>query len=122
MGPQTGYPSMSSPTECISQASAAVPGAPRWRVLCRERGLDVAEVEMVSARYRAYRSYMAPKGGGLPLEDWFRYYRMEKASDSGVGAIGDCSATGEAPEHTALSNPGGFLEVLREQLATVGDG
>ena len=37
---------------------------------------------MVSGRYRAYRDFMAPQGGGLPLEAWFRFYRLEKQSES----------------------------------------
>ena len=45
--------------------------------------LLVAEVEMVASRYVAYRDYMKPHGGGLPLTGWFRFYCQEKASESG---------------------------------------
>lgn len=74
---------------------------------------------MVSGRYRAYRDYMAPRGGGLTLEAWFRFYRLEKQSESPDqtgGVVGGCSATGEALEQNVLTSPGPFLEVLKEEL------
>jgi len=74
---------------------------------------------MVSSRYRAYRDYMAPKGGGLALEAWFRFYRLEKQSESPDqtgGVVSGCSATGEATEQNVLTNPRAFLEILKEQL------
>lgn len=90
-----------------------------WRSLCRARRIDPAEVEMVSSRYVAYRDYMELHGGGLPLVGWFRFYCQEKASESGTqggGVVSDCSATGEAIEQNVLSDPQGFLEILRLQL------
>lgn len=74
---------------------------------------------MVSGRYRAYRDYMAAKGGGLPLEGWFRFYWREKQSenpDQTGGVVSGCSATGEATGQNVLTNPAAFLEILREQL------
>ena len=50
----------------------AVP-VPSWRSRARAAGIDPAEVEMVSGRYRAYRDFMARSGGGLTLEAWFRF-------------------------------------------------
>ncbi len=76
---------------------------------------------MVASRYMAYRTYMKDHGGGLPLTGWFRFYRQEKASESGAqggGVVSDCSATGEAIEQNVLTDPQGFLEILRLQLAT----
>jgi hypothetical protein len=74
---------------------------------------------MVSGRYRAYRDYMAPRGGGLALEVWFRFYRLEKQSenpDQTGGVVSGCSATGEATEQTVLTRPADFLAVLRAEL------
>lgn len=95
---------------------------PDWRAACRSRGIDPAEVEMVSGRYLAYRDFMAGQGGGLALEAWFRFYRLEKASDSGQQAgvpVGGCSADGDAPKQAVLEDPAGFLELLRLRIAGV---
>ena len=59
-----------------------------WRRRCRDAGFDPAEVETVSSRYAAYRGYMDARGGGLPLEPWFRFYRLEKESETGTQAAG----------------------------------
>lgn len=103
-----------------SPAQATARGAPAaWRVRCRALGIDPDEVEMVSGRYRAYRDFMAARGGGLTLTEWFRFYRLEKQSESPDqtgGVVSGCSATGEAIEQNVLSNPSAFLSVLAEQL------
>ena len=94
-----------------------------WRSLCRARRIDPAEIEMVASRYVAYRDYMQPHGGGLPLAGWFRFYCQEKASDNGAqtgGVVSDCSAGGEAVQQNgSLTDPQGFLEILRLQLETL---
>jgi hypothetical protein len=80
---------------------------------------------MVSGRYRAYRDYMAPQGGGLTLDVWFRFYRLEKQSeapDQAGGVVSGCSATGEATEQNVLTNPAAFLDILREQLGGIPTG
>lgn len=74
---------------------------------------------MVSGRYRAYRDYMATRGGGLALEAWFRFYRLEKQSESPDqtgGVVSGCSATGEATEQNVLTRPAEFLALLRDSL------
>lgn len=74
---------------------------------------------MVSSRYRAYRDFMAPRGGGLSLKGWFRFYRQEKQSESPDqtgGVVSGCSATGEAVIQNVLTNPGAFFAILQEQL------
>ena len=96
----------------------AVP-VPSWRARARAAGIDPAEVEMVSGRYRAYRDFMAPKGGGLTLEAWFRFYRLEKQSeapDQTGGVVSGCSATGEAAEQSVLTRPAEFLALLNDSL------
>lgn len=99
-------------------APAARPVA-AWRAHCRGAGIDPAEVEMVAARYRAYRDFMKTHGDGLSLEGWFRFYRMEKESESPDqkgGVVGGCSATGEAVAQNVLSSPAEFLAILKEHL------
>jgi hypothetical protein len=93
-----------------------------WRVRCRAAGIDPAEVEMVAGRYRAYRDFMASRGGGLTLDEWFRFYRLEKQSESPDqtgGVVSGCSATGEAVEQTVLTRPAEFLALLREELGSI---
>ena len=100
---------MQAPTQVI----------PPWRTRCRAAGIDPAEVEMVASRYRAYRDFMAPRGGGLSLEAWFRFYRQEKQSESPDqtgGVVSGCSATGEAVVQNVLTNPGAFFAILQERL------
>jgi hypothetical protein len=107
--PGPGYISMSAPATTN----------PAWRTRCREAGIDPAELLMVSSRYRAYRDFMAPRGGGLTLVEWFRFYRLEKQSESPDqqgGVVSGCSATGEAIEQNVLTSPGAFLAILVEQL------
>jgi len=100
--------------------SASTPTtAPAWRGRARAAGIDPAEVEMVAGRYRAYRDFMASQGGGLTLEAWFRFYRLEKQSESPDqtgGVVSGCSATGEATEQSVLSRPAEFLALLRDSL------
>ena len=74
---------------------------------------------MVSGRYVAYRDFMAPRGGGLSLDEWFRFYRLEKQSESPDqtgGVVSGCSATGEAVEQNVLTSPTVFLALLKDQL------
>lgn len=95
------------------------PSPGNWRSLCQAAGLDPAEVEMVSVRYRAYRDYMGPRGGGLGLEAWFRFYCIEKESehpDQAGGGLSGCSAAGEAAPQNVLTNPRAFLEALKAHV------
>jgi len=76
---------------------------------------------MVAGRYCAYRDFMRSRGGGLTLDEWFRFYRLEKQSESPDqtgGVVSGCSATGDAIEQNVLAQPAAFLAVLREQLAS----
>ena len=92
---------------------------PAWRARCLEAGIDPAELLMVSGRYRAYRDFMATRGGGLTLVEWFRFYRLEKQSESpdqNGGVVSGCSATGEAIEQSVLARPAEFLALLKDSL------
>jgi len=109
---------MNSPVD-NPDPTAAPQQAADWRARARAAGIDPAEVQMVSGRYRAYRDYMAPRGGGLPLAAWFRYYRLEKQTenpDQTGGVVSGCSATGEATEQTVLTKPTEFLALLEDSL------
>ncbi len=89
-----------------------------WRALCAHRGVDPREVERVATHYAAHRDYLRGAEGTLSLEAWFRFYRMEKASEAGHDVkVGGCSATGDAPRHDLLSDPAGFLAALRARVA-----
>jgi hypothetical protein len=62
---------------------------------------------------------MARRGGGLSLVEWFRFYRLEKRSESPDqtgGVVSGCSATGEAVAQNVLTNPEAFFAVLQDQL------
>lgn len=90
-----------------------------WRTLCLEAGIEPTEVETVASRYRAYRDFMAPRGGGLTLDGWFRFYRLEKQAESPDqtgGVVSGCSATGEAVPQNLLTNPVAFFRILATQL------
>ncbi len=107
---------MNSPTPIAAPHNAV---APAWRARARAAGIDPSEVEMVSGRYRAYRDFMATRGGGLSLIEWFCFYRREKQSESPDqtgGVVSGCSATGEAVEQNVLTNPAEFFAVLQDQL------
>jgi hypothetical protein len=93
-----------------------------WQASCRAAGLDPDEVAMVAGRYAAYRDF-ARGEGGLTLEGWFRFYRMEKQSelgDNAQGVVSSCTATGEGNPHQYLTRPGPFLAAVREYLAING--
>jgi hypothetical protein len=86
-----------------------------WRGLCREEGIDPAEVRLVYERYDAYRRY-TDGGAGDPLgvDQWFRFYYREKTSEGiQAGAVPEgCSADGDAVNNACLAKPAVFLRVL----------
>lgn len=86
-----------------------------WRCLCREEGIDPAEVRLVFERYDAYRRY-TERGTGDPIgvDQWFRFYHREKTSE-GVQAgapVAGCSADGDAVNNACLKKPAAFLRAL----------
>ncbi len=55
-----------------------------WLDLCREYRIDPDEVRIVFSRYDAYRKFMANgRDPDIALDQWFRFYHMEKASEAG---------------------------------------
>jgi hypothetical protein len=92
-----------------------------FRDRCSDRGIDPDEVVVVAERYAAYRRFTP--AGGLPLEAWFRFYRLEKAADvgeEGRGTVSSCSATGEGRGHAFLDRPDEFLGLLGDYLQRAG--
>jgi hypothetical protein len=55
---------------------------PDWRSRCRSLGLDPQELKSVSSRYDMYQRFTDEQGGDtLPLDRWYRWYRVEKLSE-----------------------------------------
>lgn len=53
-----------------------------WQVRCATLGLNPQEVKSVSGRYDMYERYTGSQGGQvLPLDRWYRWYRIEKLSE-----------------------------------------
>lgn len=87
-----------------------------WRELCRESGIDPDEVRLVFTRYDAYRKYAnSRQAQAITLEQWFRFYRMEKASegDEAQPAPSGCSVDSDAVNNACIKRPAEFLEVLQ---------
>jgi hypothetical protein len=87
-----------------------------WLRLCRDAGLEPAEVQRVLSHYRAYRTYtVQQRGEPLPLPAWFRFYRMEVASEGGqqAPAPSGCSVDDDARNRGALGKPREFLDALQ---------
>jgi len=90
-----------------------------WRVLCRELNIDPAEVETVAGHYAAYREYTEnARGSPLPLENWFRWYHVEKSSEAGeLGASpSGCSVDPAAEGKALIRDPDAFLRALGEYV------
>lgn len=88
-----------------------------WDAQCRAAGIDPEEVRVVLGRYLAYRRYYDKQPGAEPLtlEAWFRFYRMEAATETGQQApppAGGCSVDDEARHRGAIHNPKAFLRAL----------
>ena len=93
-----------------------------WLDLCREYRIDPDEVRIVFSRYDAYRKFMAKgRDPDIALDQWFRFYHMEKASEAG-GETGPapsgCSVDSGAVNNACIKRPSVFLTVLKVYLAT----
>jgi len=87
-----------------------------WRERCVELGLDPQEVKSVSKRYDMYRLYTDDQGGDtLPLERWYKWYRVEKLSEGHAMLTPpeqDCSVqAGTERTGPVISEPD-FLQLL----------
>jgi len=93
---------------------------PDWRALAQANRIDPAEVELVFERFDAQRQFSA-KGRGEPmaLDQWFRFYHMEKASEGQQAspAPSACSVDSDAVNNACIERPAEFLAVLEAYLA-----
>jgi len=86
-----------------------------WEGMCRQAGIDPGEVRLVFERYDAYRRFTDNgAGAAISLDQWFRFYHREKASEGiqAGPAPGGCSADGDAVNNACLTKPAEFLRVL----------
>ena len=87
----------------------------RWQALARAHRIDPEEVRLVFDRFDAQRRFHAG-GAGEPLElaRWFRFYRMEKASEGRQAgpAPSGCSIDSDAVNDACIERPVEFLTVL----------
>jgi hypothetical protein len=94
-----------------------------WLQMCVDEGISPDEVRLVFERFDAYRRYN--KGGeetSVALEQWFRFYHMEKASegDQAGPAPSGCSVDSDAVNNACIRRPGPFLTVLKAYCAAKG--
>lgn len=89
--------------------------ARHWLELCRTEGIDPDEVRLVFSRYDAYREYTDKLSQAIPLEQWFRFYRIEKSSegDESEPAPSGCSVDSDAVNNACISRPTEFLAALK---------
>jgi len=83
--------------------------------MCRQEKIDPDEVRLVFERYEAYRRFTETgAGAAISLDQWFRFYHREKASEGNQAgpAPGGCSADGDAVNNACLQKPAEFLRVL----------
>ena len=87
-----------------------------WRQRCRQLGLDPQEVKAVSARYDMYKAYTDERtGDSLPLERWYKWYRVEKLSEGHAmqtPPAQDCSVGPEISADTPVVSEADFLQLL----------
>ena len=87
-----------------------------WLELCRQSSIDPEEVRLVFARYDAYRTYTnASRGAVITVDQWFKFYRMEKASEGEQAqpAPSGCSVDSDAVNNACIKRPAEFLQVLQ---------
>jgi hypothetical protein len=96
-----------------------------WMDLAREHRIDPDEVRLVFDRYDAQRRFYAQgRAEPMGLDQWFQFYRMEKASEgqqSGPVPSG-CSVDSGAVNDACIEKPAEFLQVLRAYRHDPGDG
>lgn len=86
-----------------------------WLDICRAERIDPDEVRLVYSRYDAYRRYADGGDDAAALNQWFRFYRMEKASEgeqAGPSPSG-CSVDSDAVNNACIKRPAPFLQALQ---------
>ena len=87
-----------------------------WQQLARSHRIDPDEVRLVFARYDAHRQFAGrSRADIIALEQWFRFYRMEKASEGeqAAPAPSGCSVDSDAVNNACIKRPQEFLQVLQ---------
>jgi len=96
-----------------------------WLNICRAERIDPDEVRLVYARYDAYRRYArSGTDDAGALEQWFRFYRMEKASEGEQAgpAPSGCSVDSDAVNNACIKRPAPFLQALQAFRSAAADG
>lgn len=96
-----------------------------WRSLCEQHSLDPDEVRIVAERFDMYTSYTeSTAGSALPLERWYKWYRIEKLSE-GHAATGappaGCSVSADASGRVEVLGEPEFLRLLQLYRESVPD-
>lgn len=90
-----------------------------WLGECKKFRVDPDEIEIVAARYDSYRKYtQSAEGEVLPIENWFHWYHVERASESqNLGAAPDgCSVDNQSLGNSLIRQPGVFLKLLAARV------
>ena len=94
-----------------------------WTDVCLAQRVSPEEVELVWARYDAHRRFARKNPDSLiALEQWFRFYHMEKASEAqeeGPSPSG-CSVDSDAVNNACIKRPSAFLVALQAYAKAVG--
>jgi hypothetical protein len=95
-----------------------------WQALARDKQIDPDEVRLVFDRYDAQRRFSQGRGAPLALDQWFRFYHLEK---SGEGeqlqpAPSGCSVDSDAVNNACIRRPAEFFEVLKAYASAGGAG
>jgi hypothetical protein len=89
----------------------------RWDSECERLGLDPFEVRKVSQRYDMYRNYTEQQAGQcLPLERWYKWYRIEKLSEGHATRMppaAGCSIEPGAEDEQPVVSEREFLGLLK---------
>ncbi len=88
-----------------------------WRQRCISLGLEPQEVKSVSSRFDMYKRYTDEQGGDtLPLDRWYKWYRVEKISE-GHGMLAPpvegCSIGPDTNASGPVVSETDFLELLQ---------
>lgn len=87
-----------------------------WRTRCADLGLDPHEVKAVAKRYDMYKRYTDEQGGDtLPLDRWYKWYRVEKLSEGHAMLTPpeqDCSVQAGTERTGPVISEQDFLQLL----------
>ena len=86
-----------------------------WQSLAHEKRIDPDEVRLVFERYDAQRRFNRGRGTPLALEQWFRFYHLEKSGEGEQSqpAPSGCSVDSDAVNNACIRRPAEFLQVLK---------